>query len=83
MTYSMTEIDHIFYDRNAGMALPRDRSYDLDKAPGLLTVDNGATTTLTQSLSNMSDVERKVVKIRLAFNLKGMHINSPHVGYKT
>ena len=65
MTYSMTEIDHIFYDRNAGMALPRDRSYDLDKESGLLTVENGATTILTRitrSLISVSYVERKVVK---------------------
>ena len=48
---------------------------------GLLTVDHGATTTLTRSLFSMSDVERMVVKIHLA--AKGMHINSSHVGYET
>ena len=49
----------------AVMALPRDRGYDLDKESGVLTVDNGATTTLTQSLFNVSNAERLVVKIHL------------------
>ena len=65
----------------AVMALPRDRGYDLDKESGVLTVDNGATTTLTQSLFNVSNAERLVVKIHLAG--KGMHINSIRVGLKT
>lgn len=65
----------------AGMALPTDQNYDLDKEPGLLTVDNGATTTLTRSLFNMSDVEPKAIKIHLAG--EGMHIKTTHVGRKT
>ena len=35
----------------AGMAPPTNRQYDLSKEQGLLTVDNGATMTLTKSLN--------------------------------
>lgn len=63
------------------MALPTDKVYDLAKERGLLTVDNGATSTLTRSLFNMSDVTPRITKIHLAG--QGMTISSTHAGYKT
>lgn len=65
----------------AGMALPTNRSYDLSKEKGLLTVDNGATTTLTRSLHNMTDVKQKVTTIQLAG--AGMSMKATHTGRKT
>ena len=62
-------------------ALPTNKVYDLAKERGLLTVDNGATSTLTRSLFNMSDVSPTVTNIQLAG--QGMSITSTHSGYKT
>jgi hypothetical protein len=57
----------VFYGYNgtefAGMALQANRPVDLS---GLLTVDCGATTTLTVSLNSMTDVRPKIVTIQLA-----------------
>jgi len=78
---------HVFQKREessnhfAGMALPTNRSYDLSKENGLLTVDNGATMTLTRSLSNMRNVKQEIQKIQLAG--EGMSIRSTHSGEKT
>ena len=79
---------HFFIERPAtqdrefaGMAFPTDRHYDLDKEAGLLTVDNGATTTLSCTLFNMNDVEKCSTKISLAG--KGMSIQATHSGRKT
>ena len=63
------------------MALPTDKNYDLSKEKGLLTVDNGATTTLTRSLHNMTDVKQKVITIQLAG--EGMSMKATHTGHKT
>ena len=60
------------------MALPANRPDDLS---GLLTVDCGATTTLTVSLNNMANVQPKVVTIQLA--MAGATMRSSHVGTKT
>ena len=65
----------------AGVALPIDKNYDLSKEKGLLTVDNGATTTLTRSLHNMTDVKQKVITIQLAG--EGMSMKATHTGSKT
>ena len=67
----------------AGMAKPLEtgKVYDLARENGLLTVDSGATSTLTRSLFNMTEVTPKVIKIHLAG--EGMAIKSTHVGYKT
>ena len=62
-------------------SLPTNKVYDLAKERGLLTVDNGATSTLTRSLFNMSDVSPRITNIQLAG--QGMSITSTHVGYKT
>jgi hypothetical protein len=43
--------------------LPANHPDELSK---LLTVDSGATTTLTDSLNNMTNVQLKVVTIKLA-----------------
>jgi hypothetical protein len=81
---------HVFVELNecvndekhfAGMAQPTNRQYDLSKEQGLLTVDNGATMTLTKSLLNMTDVQQKVVTIQLTG--AGMSLQSTHIGYKT
>jgi len=79
---------HIFGKRTgksekvfAGMAMPTDKNYDLSKERGLLTVDNGATTTLTRSLYNMTDVKQKVITIQLAG--EGMSMKATHSGRKT
>ena len=48
---------------------------------GLLTVDCGASTTISKSLFNMTDIEPKVVTIQLAMD--GMTMQSTHVGNKT
>ena len=73
---------HIFngYDGNefAGMAPPANRPVNLS---GLLTVDCGATTTLTDSFTNMTDITPKVVTIQLA--AAGATMKSSHVGTKT
>jgi hypothetical protein len=52
----------------AGMAKPLEtgKVYDLSRENGLLTVDSGATSTLTRSLFNMTEVTPKVIKIHLA-----------------
>jgi hypothetical protein len=65
----------------AGMGLPTDKNYDLSKEKGLLTVDNGATTTLTRSLFNMTDVKQKIITIQLAG--EGMSMKATHTGRKT
>jgi hypothetical protein len=62
----------------AGMALPANSPVDLS---GLLTVDCGATTTLTVSLNNITDVRPKLVTIQLA--MAGVTMKSSHVGTKT
>ncbi len=66
---------HIFYGYDgtefAGMVLPANCPVDLS---GLLTVDCGATTTLTVSLNNMTDVRPKTVTIQLA--MAGVAIKS-------
>jgi hypothetical protein len=73
---------HVFYGYDdtefAGMALPANRPVDLS---GLSTVDCGATTTLTVSLNNMTDVRPKIVTIQLAMACVTM--KSSHVGTKT
>ena len=73
---------HTFYGYDgtefAGMALQANRPVDLS---GLLTVDCGATTTLTVSLNNMTDVRPKIVTIQLA--MAGVTMKSSHVGTKT
>jgi hypothetical protein len=68
--------------RSQGMAKPLEtgKVYDLSRENGLLTVDGGATSTLTRSLLNMTKVTPKVIKIHLAG--EGMAIKSTHVGYK-
>ena len=48
---------------------------------GLLTIDCGASTTISKSLFNMTDIEPKVVTIQLAMD--GMTMQSTHVGNKT
>ena len=55
--------------------------YDLDKEMGVLTVDNGATTTLSNALFNMSDVQQCSVKISLAS--RGLSIKAIHREYKS
>ena len=76
------KISHIFfgYDDHhfAGMALPANCPDDLS---GFLTVGCVATTTLTDSLSNMTNVQPKVVTIPLA--MAGATMCSSHVGTKT
>ena len=62
----------------AGMAPPANRHDDMS---GLLTVDCGATTTITKELLNMSNVKPKVVTIQLA--MAGATMKSTHVGIKT
>ncbi len=62
----------------ARMALPANSPVDLS---GLLTVDCGATTTLTVSLNNITDVRPKIVTIQLA--MAGVTMKSTHVGTKT
>jgi hypothetical protein len=73
---------HVFCGCNdthfAGMAPPAKRHDDLS---GLLTVDCGATTTLTKELLNMTNVSPKVVTIQLA--MVGATMKSTHVGIKT
>jgi len=61
------KFSHIFFKRPsaqdrefAGMANPTDRHYDLEREAGLLTVDNGATTTLSRTLFNMKRMSRDV-----------------------
>ena len=60
----------------AGMANPNigNAQYDLEKEKGILTVDNGATTTLSNTLFNMSEVQPCPVKISLA--CRGMSIKA-------
>ena len=67
----------------AGMAKPNNRNadYDLDKESVALIVDNSATTTLSNSLFNMSHVQQCLVKINLAG--KAMTIKATHSGYKS
>ena len=73
---------HIFngYDGNefAGMAPPANRPVDLS---GWLTVDCGATTTLTESFNNMTNITPKVVTIQLA--AAGATMKLLHVGTMT
>ena len=77
----------VFYDSDAnnefaGMANPRpDFIIDSDQSSGLLVVDCGATTTLTDSLFNMTDVKPKVITIQLAGD--GATIQSSYIGKKT
>ncbi len=75
---------HVFYGYNgtefAGMVLQANSPVDLS---GWLTVDCGATTTLTVSLNNMTDVRPKIVTIQLAMAGVTMNLKSSHVGTKT
>jgi hypothetical protein len=82
------KFEHVFSEKLgkqtrglAGMAKPLEtgKVYDLSRENGLLTVDGGATPTLTRSLFNMTEVTPKVIKIHLAG--EGMAIKSTHVGY--
>ena len=71
---------HIFYNDGcefAGMANPNHESDDED----VLTFDCGSSSTLTEDLINMTDIEPKVVTIQLAMD--GMTMKSTHVGIKT
>ncbi len=73
---------HIFYGYDdehvfAGMANPNEDPDEED----LLTFDCGATSTLTESLYNMTEVEPKVVTIQLAMD--GITMKSSHIGIKT
>jgi hypothetical protein len=73
---------HVFYGYDdehvfVGMANPNEDPDEED----LLTFDCGATTTVTESLYNMTDVEPKVVTIQLAMD--GMTMKSSHIGIKT
>jgi hypothetical protein len=61
----------------AGMANSSNTSEEL----GMLAVDCGASTTITKSLFNMTDVKPKVVIINLAMD--GLTMKSTHVGIKT
>jgi hypothetical protein len=74
---------HIFYGYDgtefAGMALLANCPMDLS---GLLTVDCGATTTLTVSLNNMTDIRPKIVTIQI-LAMAGVTMKSSHVGTKT
>ena len=71
---------HVFYDTEltgfAGMAVN-----DPVAAEGLLTTNCGATTTLTDSLFNMTNVEPKLITIQLAMD--GATMQATHVGNKT
>ncbi len=62
-------------------ALETGKVYDPSKEKGLITVDSGATSTLTRSLFNMTEVTPKVIKIHLAG--EGMATKSTCFGYKT
>ncbi len=73
---------HVFYGYDdehvfVGMANPNEDPDEED----LLTFDCGATTTVTESLYNMTDVIPKVITIQLAMD--GMTIKSSHIGIKT
>ena len=73
---------HVFYGYDdehvfVGMANPNEDPDEED----LLTFDCGATTTVTESLYNMTDVVPKVVTIQLAMD--GMTMKSSHIGIKT
>ena len=74
---------HIFYGDDeselafAGMANPSNTPEEL----GMLAVDCGATTTITKSLNNMTEVKPQVVTIQLAMD--GLTMKSSHVGIKT
>ena len=74
---------HIFSDCDnsefAGMANPTDE--DSEEESGLLTTDCGATTTITNSFVNMTNVVQKVVTIQTA--MAGLTMKSSHVGNKT
>jgi hypothetical protein len=62
----------------AGMANPEKRP---DGASGMLMVDCGASTTITESLFNMTSVEPRVIMMSLA--MSGATMKSAHVGMKT
>ncbi len=51
-----------------------------DGASGILMVDCGASTTITESLLNMTSVEPRVIAIQLA--MSGATMKSAHVGMK-
>jgi len=74
---------HVFYSDDksevvfAGMANTSNTPEEL----GMLAVDCGASTTLTKSLHNMTDVKPKVVTIQLAMH--GLTMKSTHIGIKT
>ena len=55
--------------------------YDLDNESVALIVDNGATTTLSNSLFNMSHVQQCSAKISL--DGKAISIKATHSGYKS
>ena len=64
------------------MANPRPNfTFDPDQPTGLLVTDCGATSTLTNSFANMSDVVPEVVSIHLAG--EGISLLSSHRSYKT
>jgi hypothetical protein len=71
---------HVFYGTDvtefAGMA-----ANDPVSTEGLLTTDCGATSTLTDSLFNMTNVEQKLITIQLAMD--GATMQATHVGTKT
>jgi hypothetical protein len=73
---------HVFYGYEesefAGMANPSNKH---DEESGLLTVDCGASTTISESLTNMTEVVPKVVTIQLAMD--GMTMQSTYIGFKT
>ncbi len=73
---------HAFYGHDdikfAGMGPPSNRHDDMS---GLLTIDCGATTTITKESLNMSNVKPKVVTKQLG--TAGATMKSTHVGIKT
>ena len=81
------QFKRVFYDCDAdfefaGMANPKPNFIiDSDQSSGLLVVDCGATTTLTDSLFNMTEVQPKVITIQLAGD--GITLQSSYIGKKT
>ena len=67
----------------AGTAYPniRNAQHDLEKGTGVLTVGNGATTTFSNALFNMNDVQQCSVKTSLA--CKGMSMDTGRVISRT
>ena len=74
---------HVFYGYEesefAGMANPSNKH---DEESGLLTVDCGASTTISESLTNMTEVVPKVVTIQLAMDgmtMQKLILDSRHI----